>query len=410
MESIVTRRFPPAFVRSHTALRPRALLLPLTFAACSGCSEGSNGVEPPGSGGVSSTGGTSGAAGQSSGGGAGTSAGTGNAGTSSGASAGQAGAGGSSGTSAGAAGTSGAGATAGSSGSSGVGGASAGQGGASPAGGAAGMAGMAGLGGGGGAAGASGASGSGGSAGGDTTPSMGCDREPTLENGDGSVTSGGMTRSYTLRIPDDYDKSHPYRLMLGFHGANGDSSQVAPSYFGLWELSEGSTIFVAPDAVDGLWNGMRDTTMVGDLIEQLSNDLCIDTSRIGIEGFSQGGAMVWTLACALPGTFRFAVVHSGGGLPMPESCEPIPFFSALGDDGSGQGMSSDFFAQINGCTVEPLPEAPSGGHACSTYEDCDDGFPTRWCDYDAGHMPDPRDTGQGASWVPQEVWDFIKDY
>jgi hypothetical protein len=118
--------------------------------------------------------------------------------------------------------------------------------------------------------------------------------------------------------------------------------------------------------------------------------------------------MVWTLACALPGTFRFAVVHSGGGLPMPQTCQPIPFFSSLGNDGSGQGMSSDFFAHTNGCTVEPLPMAPSGGHACNDYMGCSAGHPTRWCDYDGGHTPSPTDSGQNMSWMPQEVWTFVK--
>lgn len=397
------------FARAHTALRLRSVfslgLAPLGFAASIGCSEGTDdGVGQAGSGGTLSSGGMSGAAG--------TSAGNGNAAANGGASAGQGGSSGSSGSggaNAGSGGASGAAATSGQGGSGGASGGSAGQAGTS-SGGMAGLAGAAGLGGASGTAGASGASGSGGSGGDGAEPSMGCNNEPTLESGEGSVMSGGMERTYELRLPDDYDNTHPYRLMLGFHGANGNSSQVAPSYFGLWNLSEGSTIFVAPDAVDGLWNATRDTAMVSDLIEQLSNDLCIDTSRIGIEGFSQGGAMVWTLACALPGTFRFAVVHSGGGLPMPQSCEPIPFFSALGTDGSGQGMSSDYFAEVNGCTVEPLPEAPSGGHACTNYEDCDEGFPTRWCDYDAGHLPDPRDAGQNSSWVPGEVWNFIKDY
>jgi hypothetical protein len=148
--------------------------------------------------------------------------------------------------------------------------------------------------------------------------------------------------------------------------------------------------------------------MVTDLLTQLKNDLCIDTSRIGIVGFSQGGAMVWTLACALPGTFYVAVVHSGGGLPMPSTCEPIPFFSALGNDGSGQDMSSDFFAMTNGCTVESLPLPPAGGHICTNYEDCSPGYPTRWCDYDGSHTPAHVDSGQNQSWVPQEVWDLVE--
>jgi hypothetical protein len=240
--------------------------------------------------------------------------------------------------------------------------------------------------------------------------SGGCGQTRKLQDGNHMLTSGGAQRSYTLRVPANYDNAHPYRLMLGFHGATGKASDVAPSFFGLWELSEGSTIFAAPDAVGGIWNATTDTTLVSDLLKQLEADLCIDTSRVGIEGFSQGGAMVWTLACGLPGTFRVAVVHSGGGLPMPKTCQPIPFFSALGTDGSGQGMSSDFFAMTNGCMVEPLPMAPTGGHACTEYKGCSAGHPTRWCDYDAGHTPAATDSGKSKSWVPEEVWNFVKQF
>jgi hypothetical protein len=62
----------------------------------------------------------------------------------------------------------------------------------------------------------------------------------------------------------------------------------------------------------------------------------------------------------------------------------------------------------NGCTVAPLPMAPAGGHACNDYMGCSAGHPTRWCDYDGGHTPAPTDSGQGMSWMPQEVWNFVK--
>lgn len=261
-----------------------------------------------------------------------------------------------------------------------------------------------------GSAGASGSAGAGGTDGDGDHKSAGCGKTRTLQDGKHMVQSGGAQRSYALRVPNDYDSSHPYRLMLGFHGATDSSASVAPSYFGLWDLSQGSTIFAAPDAVNGLWKADTDTKMVQDLVEQLEGELCIDTSRIEIEGFSMGGAMTWTLACALPGTFRLAVVHSGGGLAMPKTCQPIPFLSSLGHDGSGQGMSSDFFAMTNGCTAESLPVAPSGGHACTDYKGCSPGHPTRWCAYDGGHTPAPTDAGQGKSWMPQEVWNFVKQF
>ncbi len=299
----------------------------------------------------------------------------------------------------------------GASGASGTGG---GAGGATD-GGAAGNGGAAGAAGGGaagaaagGAAGSSGAAGAAG--GGDDHRSAGCGKMRTLEDGVQRLQSGGMDRSYRLRVPANYDPDQPYRLILGFHGAGGSSNDVAPSFFGLWDLADDSTIFAAPDATGGVWKPEIDTPLTSDMIAQLGDELCIDTSRIVIEGFSHGGAMTWTLACALPGVFSAAVVHSGGGLPMPTNCEPIPFWSALGDDGSGQDMSSDYFGRVNGCTVEALAMPPGGGHACTNYADCDEGFPTRWCDYDGGHTPSHVDSGANGSWVPQEVWDFITQF
>jgi hypothetical protein len=293
----------------------------------------------------------------------------------------------------------------------GSGGAStAGSGGASTAGSGGASTGGIGTAGSGGSGGAGGASGSGGGSGGSSMKSAGCGKARTLQDGNRTLKSGSMDRAYVLRTPTDYDNTRPYRLIIGFHGAGGKGTDVAPSFFGLWDLSAGSTIFAAPTAVDGTWKPNIDNTMVGDLVKQLSDDLCIDPNRVMIEGFSHGGAMVWTLACALPVPFRAAVVHSGGGLSLPQSCKPIPFFSALGNDGSGQGMSSDYFAKTNGCTVETMPMPPAGGHVCTDYKGCSPGFPVRWCDYDGDHTPSPADSGQKSSWVPAEVWNFIKQY
>ena len=240
--------------------------------------------------------------------------------------------------------------------------------------------------------------------------SAGCGKPRTLQDGARSVQSGSTQRTYVLRTPANYDNTHPYRLMLDFPGASGKGSDIAPSFFGLWDLSAGSTLFAAPDAVGGIWKADTDTAMVSALLKQLQDDLCIDTTHVEIEGFSQGGAMVWTLACALPDTFRLAVVHSGGGLAMPKTCKPIPFLSSLGNDGSGQGMSSDFFATTNGCMAQTMPMPPAGGHVCTDYKGCSTGHPTRWCDYDGGHTPAPTDSGQSKSWMPEEVWNFVKQF
>ena len=364
---------------------PALLLVPLLGVGCGSNAEdngGSAGAAATGVGGTAGASSSGGSPSNAAGGGNGPSAGSpgaGNSGASTGGSAGSTGASGS--------GPGGEGGAAGrSSGGAGTGGGSAG----------------------GGAGGGGASAGSGGTGG--NNKSAGCGTARMLQDGTHMLQSGGAQRRYALRAPTAYDNTHPYRLMLGFHGAGGKSSDIAPSYFGLWDLAENSTIFAAPDAVDGLWKADSDTQMVSDLVKELEAQLCIDTSRVELEGFSQGGAMVWTLACALPDTFRLAIVHSGGGLPMPQSCKPIPFLSSLGHDGSGQGMSSDYFAKTNGCKVETLPTAPTGSHACTNYMGCSADHPTRFCAYDGGHTPAPTDSGQGKSWMPQEVWTFVKQF
>jgi hypothetical protein len=54
--------------------------------------------------------------------------------------------------------------------------------------------------------------------------------------------------------------------------------------------------------------------------------------------------------------------------------------------------------------------APTGGHACTDYKGCSANHPTRWCDYDAGHLANPTDSGQSKSWVPAEVWKFVQQF
>ncbi len=286
-------------------------------------------------------------------------------------------------------------------------------------GGAAGSAGRGGSGTAGNGSGGSGIAGSSGGGGG-AMMSSGCGKAPTLKNSPSAttftynmITSGGMSRQYILRWPDNYDNSHPYRLIIGLHGATGSGRDVArtPAYFGLFDLSQGSTIFIAPDAVGGLWSAARDTTFISDLLKEVEADLCIDLTRVELEGFSQGAAMSWTLVCALPGTFRAAVGHSGGGVANPTACQPIAYMGSLGlQEGNGQNTQTDQFARFNGCAITTLPRAPTGGHVCTDYTGCPAGKPVRWCSYDGGHTPSPTDAGKSASWMPSEVWPFLSQF
>src|SRR6478736_5719008 len=133
--------------------------------------------------------------------------------------------------------------------------------------------------------------GAGGSGGGNAALSTGCGKAPTLKSGTLTIQSGGAT-----------------------------------------------------EAVGGIW-ATSDVSYVNDVLDQVQRDLCIDTERIGLEGFSQGAAMVWTVACSRSKTFRFAIGHSGGGLANPKTCESIAYLGLLGlqesTGGGGQTIQTN---------------------------------------------------------------------
>ncbi len=291
------------------------------------------------------------------------------------------------------------------------------------------------AGGGGGTDGGTAARDAGGGGGGDpgaAVPSAGCGKSPTLKSSPGTtinyndVTVGSTSRRYVLRLPENYDNTHPHRLILSYHWATGSASQVfnchtegidcyttQSPFFGLWDLAKGSTIFIAPDGIGGLWSNTngQDVTFTDEILKQVEADLCIDTTRVELEGFSMGGAMAFTLVCARPDVFRAAVVHSGGGQKMPTSCKPVAYFASLGSqEGGGQTSTADFFAKTNGCTAETMPKPTSGSHVCSSFKGCSSGHPVRWCPFDGGHSPSPRDSGQNTTWMSKEVWTFLTQF
>jgi poly(3-hydroxybutyrate) depolymerase len=128
--------------------------------------------------------------------------------------------------------------------------------------------------------------------------------------------------------------------------------------------------------------------------------------------------MSYAIACARADVFRAVAVHSGAQL---SGCDggttPIPYFATRGVreasiGGVGGRALRDHFAEVNGCEPQSAPEPAegSGVHICTSYEGCMPGYPVRWCAFDEGHTPSPRDQGESESWVPQEVWDFFTAY
>ena len=288
---------------------------------------------------------------------------------------------------------------------------------------------------------AGGAAPGGASAAGGAVSSTGCGKTTHPATATGlTISVSGSNRTYNLRIPDNYDANHAYRLIVAFHWLNGTANDVTNGnnwatgkpYYGLWDLAGGSTIFVAPQGIGNGWsNGSgSDITFTKALITQLESQLCIDTSRIFAEGFSMGGSMSYAVACAMSDIVRGVAVHSGG--PM-SGCDktnrkPIPYFMTHGTkDGTctyptyGVPQLQDY-ASMDKCT-NPNPSLAAASFAtalgtptdtsgknpvCTDFTGCLTADPVRSCIFVGDHTPSPG--GTSTSWVPGETWKFFTQF
>jgi poly(3-hydroxybutyrate) depolymerase len=388
--------------------------LALTLAACGNSGSG-NGGDSPGTGGQSvGVGGSNGTGGSPPNAGTGGAVGTGGVGNGAG-------------------------------GATGAGGAAAG--GASGTGGSNASGGRTGQGGGAGGAlgGSGGAGGGGGSAG--AVPSAGCGKTRTLQDGNRTITSSGMSRTYNLKTPANYNNQHPYRLIFMFHWNFGSINAIVNPpdadhntdrpYYGLADLSGDTTIFVVPMGLITSTGGAgwdnpnnRDVILVDDMLAAVTADLCIDTSRVFTTGFSFGASMSYELACTRPTKFRGALVYEVGTLSGQNAAQcttPVAWFQSEGIDDqvltyAGNGLPIlNVFTRANGCTAMTPPTPATNGHSCINYAGCSAGHPIRFCNFGAGennpfnttlrgHYPVPKDPGQTTSWVPMEAWNFITQF
>jgi poly(3-hydroxybutyrate) depolymerase len=253
----------------------------------------------------------------------------------------------------------------------------------------------------------------------------GCGRNPTLNNGTHTISSGGQNRSFILRLPANYNNNTQYRLIVGLHWLNGSASNVANGgYYGMQELSNNTAILVAPQGLNAGWanSGGQDVTFIDNMLTRLENDLCIDTSQRFALGFSYGGGMSYSLACSRPNIFRAVAVFSGAQLSgCSGGTQPVAYFGIHGISDSvlniSQGRSlRDRFVSNNGCTPQSPREPTSGSrtHITTVYSGCRAGYPVQWAAFDGGHIFSPVDgsTADNAAqtWTKNEVWRFFSQF
>lgn len=153
--------------------------------------------------------------------------------------------------------------------------------------------------------------------------------------------STGITLLYRLFVPDGYDSTRSYPLVVFLHGArergmDNEAQLTANQGATVWAKPEEQTrhpCFVLAPQCPGTANscigwttlmssGLADPfrprpelETVFDLIQQVSRKYAIDRKRTYCTGLSMGGFGAWALALSHPDALAAIVVASGGGDP-----------------------------------------------------------------------------------------------
>ncbi|KEF56532.1 uncharacterized protein A1O9_06720 [Exophiala aquamarina CBS 119918] len=123
-----------------------------------------------------------------------------------------------------------------------------------------------------------------------------------------TIPSSGSERKFLVHVPSTYNAHKPTGVIFSYHG-NSRNAQYQET---LSQFSDPSFnpdhIAIYPQGLNNSWQGpsyavagVNDFQFTTDVIAHLSDNFCIDKSRIYASGKSNGGGFVGTLACSPEG-------------------------------------------------------------------------------------------------------------
>ena len=160
----------------------------------------------------------------------------------------------------------------------------------------------------------------------------------------GAIVSSGQKREYLVYVPRSYDRTKPTPLVISMHGAmNWPALQARISQWNKAADRDGFLV-VYPSGTGfgpkawfmegaGTPSRMPDVSFISELIDTLEATYDVDTTRIYVNGFSNGGGMAFVLSCTLSRRIAaIGAVSAAQSLPWSWCADstPVPMIAFHG--------------------------------------------------------------------------------
>lgn len=269
----------------------------------------------------------------------------------------------------------------------------------------------------------------------DPVKSAGYGKEPGItKSGIYTMESAGLTRQYTIDIPQDYDKNKSYRLIFAMHMMGGHmQTMVDQNYYGLKTYAEQEgipCIFVAPEGYTDMspWRTRDDKDHIyfADMLKFFKENLSIDESRIFCCGFSFGAMVTYSLSLEFQDELRAVATYAPANwnIYLPENKhKPIAYFSTTGtEDGLCKYVNSDerkqggkycVLTHLEDNGLKELPELPlatTPTHVTTEFQGLPEEYPVLFGSFKGGHTENVKDPDTDYNWIAKETWEFFKRF
>lgn len=244
---------------------------------------------------------------------------------------------------------------------------------------------------------------------------------------------------FIIDIPASYDKDKPYRLVFGNHCMGGSAARVAEAEKGTQgdDLSGFYSIktMMAKDNIPaiyvamqgdggGTWNAPNDLKFWSDVLVHVESNLCVDTTRVFVAGFSFGAMFSYALSLEYPERIRAVATYAPANWNFYQPTNrhiPVAYYQTTGtNDGTCSWINNDGqktggkycllqHVQDNGCSGDPKI-ATGSTHVTTEFTGCKDGYPVKFGSFVGGHQAVHSDPGANFSWIEKETWAFFKQF